>query len=351
MTIRMSGLTPLLAAEAAHFTLHRPDDAAPAGTVEFEALRERKPLGLGIYVKHLSTGEEAAVRPDVAFEAQSVIKLGLAIRAYQLADEGRLDLDERVPLGSSAFTVGSGILQYLQEGLAPTWSDLLTIMIIVSDNTATGLVLERIGGVAAFNAWLAAAGYRHAQLAQPGWESFRFPYVLADARHAALTRSQVYALCSDEPDSAEMPRARFDAIKQAVEALAARPLGEVRALAVERGLPLCYARMTPREAGRMLESVERGTSLSVDNSAALRLALRRQQLGERRLPCLVGHPVGHKTGDGPPWDANDVGIVYSPTGPIVIAVFANDLGGDYQEEEDRIGQIGRVVVDYFRQPP
>jgi len=59
------------------------------------------------------------------------------------------------------------------------------------------------------------------------------------------------------------------------------------------------------------------------------------------------HSFGHKTGDSPPWDANDIGIVYSRSGPIVIAVFANDLGGDYQEEEDRIGNIGRVIVDHF----
>jgi len=55
--------------------------------VEIEALRKPKTLGVGIYVKHSVTGEEAAVRPDVVFETQSVIKLALAIRSYQLAAE------------------------------------------------------------------------------------------------------------------------------------------------------------------------------------------------------------------------------------------------------------------------
>jgi beta-lactamase class A len=342
-----SGLAALLEAEAARFTLRCPDDTAPAGVVDFESLREGKPLGVGIYVKHLGTGEEAAVRPDVAFEAQSVIKLAVAIRSYQLADEGLLHLDERVRVTRSDFAVGTGVLQYFQEGLTPTVRDLVTAMIVVSDNTAAGLLLARIGGVAGLNAWLAASGYPQTRLAQGGLDSFRFPYALADARHASLTAAQVYALQTGDPPWAAMTQEWLASIEREVAALAARPLGEVRALAVARGLPLFYARMTPREAGRMLESIERATAVSVTSSAQLQLALRRQQLGQRRLPRLIEHQVGHKTGDYPPWDANDVGIIYSPDGPIVVAVFANDLGGDYAEEEDRIGRIGHVIVNYF----
>ena len=344
---RSSELAALLEEEAGRFTLHCPDDSAPVGTVEFESLREGKPLGVGIFVKNLRTGEVAAVRPDVAFEAQSVIKLAFAMRSYGLADDGQLDLDARVPLGRSNFTVGSGVLQYFQEGLAPTWRDLLTAMIIVSDNTATGLVLARIGGVAGLNAWLTASGYPQTRLAQTGLESFRFPYALANPRHAALTGAQIYALRTGDPQSAGMTQEWLSSIDREVAELAARPLNEVRALAVERGLPLFYAKMTPRETARMLESIELASGMSTGSSAELRLALQRQQLGEHRLPHLMEHVVGHKTGDSPPWDANDAGIVYTPSGPIVVVVFANDLGGVYEKEEERIGQIGRVAVEYF----
>ena len=342
-----SGLATLLEQEAARFTLRRPDDTAPAGSVELESLRGRKPLGVGIYVKHLTSGEEGAVRPDVAFETQSVIKLALAIRLYQLADRGEIDLDERVRVRRSDVIGGSGIIRYFQEGLEPTVRDLLTAMIVVSDNSATDLLLARVGGVAELNGWLAASGYPETRMAQSLLDAGRLPYVLADPRHAALTGAQVYALRHGDPAWAGMTQAWLDSIEREVAVLAARPLGEVRALAHERGLPLCFGQMTPREAGRMLESIECGTAASGESSAELRLALRRQQLGERRLPRLVEHPVGHKTGDCGPWDANDVGIVYAPSGPIVVAVFANDLGGDYAEEEDRIGRIGRLVVDHF----
>ena len=347
MSTGTSGLAALLEAEAARFTLRSSNDTDPAGVVEFESLREAKPLGVGIYVKQLTTGEEAAVRPDVVFEAQSVIKLALAIRSYQLADQGRLDLDERVRVSRSDFSVGTGILQYLQEGLQPTLRDLLTMMIVVSDNTATDLLLARIGGLAELNAWLARSGYQQARLAQSGMESWRFPYALADARHASLTGAQVYALQTGDAQWAGMTQDWFDAIQREVASVARRPLGEVRALARERGLPLFFGRMTPREAGRMLESIERASAVSATSSEQLRVALRRQQLGHRRLPRLIEYPVGHKTGDSPPWDANDVGMIYAPSGPIVVAVFANDLGGDYAEEEDRIGRIGRLVVDHF----
>jgi beta-lactamase class A len=347
MATRTGELAALLEAEAAQFSLQVPDDTAPAGVVEFESLRERKPVGVGIYVKHLTTGEEAAVQPDVVFEAQSVIKLGTAIRSYQLADDGQLDLDERVAVTRADCTVGTGVLQYFQEGLEPTLRDLLTAMIVTSDNSASGLLLARIGGVAALNAWLAASGYAGTRLAQTGLDSFRFPYVLADAGHASLTATEVYALRTGDPGWAGMTQERLDSIEREVTALAARPIGELRALARERNLPLSFADMTPREAGRMLESIERATAVSETSSAELRVALLRQQLGERRLPRHVVLPVGHKTGDSPPWDANDVGILYSPSGPIVAAVFANDLDGVYEEEEDRIGRIGRVIVDYF----
>lgn len=348
MSIRASDLATLLDAEAALFTLQVPDDdTAPAGVVELESLRERKPLGVGIYVRQLTTGEEAAIRADVVFETQSVIKLAVAIRCYQLVDDGRLDFDERIRVTRSDIVGGAGIFRYFQEGLEPTVRDLLTAMIVVSDNSATDLLLAKVGGVADLNAWLDASGYPRTRMAQSLLDADRLPYVLADARHASLTRAQVYALRTGDPQWAGMTQEWLDSIEREVAALAARPLGEVRALARERGLPLCYGQTTPREIGRMLESIEHATAVSGKSGAELRATLRQQQLGERRLPRFVEHPVGHKTGENPPWDANDVGILYLPSGPVVVTVFANDLGGIYEEQEDHIGRIGRVIADHF----
>ena len=76
------------------------------------------------------------------------------------------------------------------------------------------------------------------------------------------------------------------------------------------------------------------------------LALRRQRLGARRLPHFIDVPVGHKTGDGGTI-ANDIGVIYARSGPIVVSFFANSVTGSYAEAEDRIGRLGQKVVEYF----
>ena len=65
------------------------------------------------------------------------------------------------------------------------------------------------------------------------------------------------------------------------------------------------------------------------------------------LPHFLDVPVGHKTGDSGVI-ANDVGIVYARSGPIVIAFFTNGITGPYAETEDRIGRVARLIVDYFQ---
>ena len=57
-------------------------------------------------------------------------------------------------------------------------------------------------------------------------------------------------------------------------------------------------------------------------------------------------PVGHKAGDGGTI-ANDVGIIYARSGPIVVAFFASGVKGSYVEAEERIGRLGERLVAYF----
>ena len=118
----------------------------------------RFPARTGLYVKHLATGEEAGVRADESFSSASVIKIPIMVRAFQLAEEKKIDLDERVPIQRSDLRDGSGVLQYHDLGIAPTIRDLLTQMIITSDNTATDLLTLRVGGVEELNEWLRLSG-------------------------------------------------------------------------------------------------------------------------------------------------------------------------------------------------
>jgi len=68
----------------------------------------------------------------------------LLVALYAEALAGRLDLGERVGYRADTRVAGSGVLQFLDDGLNPTLRDLAVLMMTVSDNTATDLVLERV---------------------------------------------------------------------------------------------------------------------------------------------------------------------------------------------------------------
>ena len=72
----------------------------------------RFPGKAGIWVKHLTTGEEAAVRADEAFNSASVIKLAVMTLAFEMADKGQLSLSERITINASDYRGGSGVFQF-----------------------------------------------------------------------------------------------------------------------------------------------------------------------------------------------------------------------------------------------
>jgi reactive intermediate/imine deaminase len=104
--------------------------------------------------------------------------------------------------------------------------------------------------------------------------------------------------------------------------------------------------MTPRETGRLLEAIERGTLTSKASAAEMKTILGRQQAGSRRIPHFLDLPVAHKTGDSGVI-ANDVALVSARSGTVVISFFVNGITGSYGEAEDRMGYAAREIVDYF----
>ena len=108
----------------------------------------------GIWVKHLTTDETAGVRDGEMFNSASVIKIPVLVLAFQMADKGALNLDERITIRKEDIRGGSGIFRYHDAGLQPTFRDVLLQMVITSDNTATDLAIAKVGGVARVNAWL-----------------------------------------------------------------------------------------------------------------------------------------------------------------------------------------------------
>lgn len=313
-----------------------------------EAELARFPARAGIYVLHLPSGEEAAVRGDETFNSASVIKIPVMTLAYHLAEQGKLDLNERVELRKSDLRAGSGVLRYHDAGLQPTLRDFITQMIITSDNTATDVMIAKVGGVPAVNAWLDANDYRDLRLNSTIFQVFRRRYEHADASLKSLTPEELYALQSGDPDFASMPRDRFDAIQKTMR----RPgLAEELNRQVNEEPSTWLGAITPRGIGRLLEAIERCTVASRSSCDEMTRALRRQQSGARRLRHFLDVPVGHKTGDFPPALANDVGVIYTRSGPVVVAFLLNAIREPYAEAEDRMGRTARAIVDYFDGAP
>jgi reactive intermediate/imine deaminase len=321
-------------------------------TLALEAELAQFPARTGIYLKHLKTGEEAAVRADESFNSQSVIKVPIMVRAFQLAEERRLNLNERVTLTRADLRDGTGVFQLADLGLAPTVRDLIQQMIITSDNTATDQMTTKVGGVDALNAWLEKSGYRMRMLNR-GHEYRRKLLARLDPRLAGITAEETtglqYAMTENPLFEHYLPvftgeRATWlDVVRN--PANRRTHVENQRKLMVE-DRNYWLGDISAREIARMLEGIERETLASPASSAAMRTFLRRQLAGSRRLPHFVDVPVAHKTGDSGNI-ANDVGIIYARSGPIVIAVLANGITGSYAEAEDRIGRIAKLVVDHF----
>lgn len=261
----------------------------------------------GIWVKHLTTGETAGVRDGEIFNSASVIKIPVLVLAFQMADKGAINLDERITIRKEDIRGGSGIFRYHDAGLQPTFRDVLLQMVITSDNTATDLAIAKVGGVARVNAWLKETGY-------------------ADGQRLVQTTGDLFA--------------KYNAL-----GAAASP--DERNAKTNGDRSYWLGEITPRGVGLMIEAIEKKTIASTASCDAMLRMMRAQQAGARRLNHFISVPVAHKTGDFPPVLANDVGIIYARSGPIVVSFLGNAITANYGEAEDRIGRFGQQLVEYF----
>lgn len=107
---------------------------------------------LGVAARNLESGEEVTWQAARPMPTASTFKFPVLVEVFAQAAAGNLDLDERVPLAADDQVGGSGVLRDLIPGLEPTLRDLAMLMIVVSDNSATNMLLDRVGGPAAVTA-------------------------------------------------------------------------------------------------------------------------------------------------------------------------------------------------------
>lgn len=99
---------------------------------------------LGYSVMNLDTGERLSLRGDETFPTASLIKVPILVTLYDLAGKQDLSLDDPLTVLKIDQVPGSGVLQFMHPGMELSVHDAASLMIILSDNTATNLILDKI---------------------------------------------------------------------------------------------------------------------------------------------------------------------------------------------------------------
>ena len=302
--------------------------AEPLLEREFARFAESSGGTMGIAAVHVETGRSAWLNPDEAFPMASTYKVPIAVQLLHLVDEGDASLDTRIDIGVDDYSPGSGMIAKLLDdpGLSVSLRNLLEIMLLISDNTATDRLLDAVGGGAAVTARMKALGVEGVRVDRP-----------------------TIRLIGDWLGVEEMPSAsgrRWDDY----EALAGALPAEAREQA-QRAFELDPRdTATPRGMATLLGRIWNREALSASSTELLIDIMERCETGEARLKGLLpeGTVVAHKTGTIGR-TTNDVGIVTLPEGAghVIVVAFVKDSDLDTAARERAIADTARAAHDYF----
>jgi beta-lactamase class A len=262
----------------------------PAGADPLRAVLERRLEGIvtrldgdmGYCIVDLATGARIARKADEAFPTASTIKIAVLYELFAQADEKRLRLDEARPLPAAARVAGSGVL-HLLESPALTLADYATLMIVLSDNSATNLLIDTVG----------------------------MDNVNRRMRGLGLQRIWLQRRMID-----------LEAARQGRENLA-----------------------SPCDVAALLDIVQRGTGLSAGSRDAVLAILRKPKSTPitRAVPGDV--PVASKVG-GLDGVAVDAGFVALPGRPYIVVAMTNWLGKS-SDGDEAVEALARETHAYF----
>ena len=284
-------------------------------------------LGVGVY--HLETGRELYVRGDDHYPMASSFKVPVAVQLLTLVDQGKLRLDSMVTLKPSDLHPGSGTLTSLFDdpGVSLSIRNLLELMLLISDNSATDILLRIVGGGEQVNARLAALGVSGISVDRPTLN------LIADAVGVR-----------NLPPEGELTPARFRELSRAVTDEERKTAGE----AADRDR---RDTATPRGMAALLRKIWRGEALSPASTALLIDIMYRCETGQARIKGLLPPDirVAHKTGTLGLGVAADVGIIELPNsaGHLIVTAFVKQSTRDGAAQERAIAQAARAAYDYF----
>ena len=302
--------------------------AEPLLEQEFARFEASSGGTMGIAALHLESGRSAWLNPDEAFPMASTYKVPIAVRLLSMVDDGELALDQRVDIGTEEYSPGSGMLAKLLDdpGLSVSIHNLLEIMLLISDNTATDRLLDTVGGGGAVTAHMRAIGVDGVRVDRPTIRLIGDWLGVEDMPSASGRTWDDYVALVDALPEAEREQAKF--------AFELDPRDTA----------------TPRGMAMLLEKIWRGEALSSASTDLLIEIMERCETGEARLKGLLPEDtvVAHKTGTIGR-TTNDVGVVTLPgdAGNVVVVAFVknSDLSGP--ERERAIAEAARAAHDYF----
>ena len=320
-----------------------PDRGDPDLTEALAAVVAEGPARPSVACRRLADGREWGVDADVRLPTASTFKLFVLAALYRTAASEGVDVHrERVSLREADRSRGSGVLTFLDEGLAPTLYDLAVLMTVVSDNSATDVLLDRVG-LDAVQALIADLG-------------------LADTHVGATCDEMIGELLGDAPPG--LPdHGMFLAGLAAFEA-------GTNALLSVADLDQRHNWTSPRDLVELLATIwsrDAMAGLGIADPARRELiaVLERQQLNAgipRYLPA--GTTVAHKTGMMPGLIhiAGDAGVFEVPgAGPVALAALTSTTDqGTYPAGgpdtfadgvQRQIGRLAWTAYEHLGGPP
>ncbi len=256
---------------------------------------------LGVSAKNFVTGETIQINADSLFPTASVIKVPILVELFYKFNEGKLKKDTLINLDDSLKYGGSGVLQYFYDGAKLKLIDVAVLMIILSDNTATNLVLDRF---------------------------------------------------ADEHD------AKLDAVNNRMKSLGlnnTKILNKLMSFKTKKNTPeslkFGVGYTTPNDMVKLLELLANGKIISPEVSAEIINIMKNNQdyeMMKRYLPEKV--TVANKTGSIDRMKA-DIGIVYSQCATYAVAIFCDQLSEvSYAVDNSghlAVAEISKLIFDYF----
>ena len=137
-----------------------PKQAIPAALRRIEKSFSGK---LGVAARNLKTGDEILLNADEVFPTASMVKIGILLELFRQKETGKLALSELRTVSKADKTAGSGLLENMGEEVTLSLHDLAVLMNAISDNTATNVLIDRLG-IENINTAMREAGMKKTQL-------------------------------------------------------------------------------------------------------------------------------------------------------------------------------------------